>query len=143
MNRNRKIYGLLSLLTLILGIVLYLLFRDLNNILLFTYIPKHKIFETILIPLKSSIITDILRYNLPDMLWLVSAILFFRFIWYYKIKIQIAYVLSFYAIGFILEISQLSENVFGTFDRLDLLFFGIGAFVEGLLYKTFILRRFL
>jgi hypothetical protein len=33
------------------------------------------------------------------------------------------------------------EKIPGTFDWFDLLFLGIGAFVEGLLYKKFILRR--
>ena len=37
----------------------------------------------------------------------------------------------------ILEASQLSKNVPGTFDWLDLFFMGVGAFVEGLLYKLF------
>ena len=40
-----------------------------------------------------------------------------------------------------METSQLSEKVPGTFDLLDLLFMGIGAFVEGLLYKLFTTRR--
>jgi len=76
------------------------------------------------------------------MLWFISAILFLRFIWFYKLKEQKVYIICFYAIGFIFETSQLSERVHGTFDWLDLLFFGIGAFIEGLLYKKFIVRRF-
>jgi hypothetical protein len=44
-------------------------------------------------------------------------------------------------IGFVLEISQLSDKIPGTFDWLDLLFIGIAAFGEGLLYKTLVLRR--
>jgi glycopeptide antibiotics resistance protein len=67
--------------------------------------------------------------------------LFLRFIWFHRTKIQKAYIHCFYAIGAIFEISQLSEKVPGTFDFLDLLFMGIGAFIEGLLYKTFIKRR--
>ena len=141
MNKTKTVYGLLSLLTLILGMVIYLLFRDLKNMILFSWIPKLEFLETTLVPLKSSIATDILRYNLPDMLWFVSAILFFRFIWFYKIKVQRIYILCFYIIGLVLEISQLSKKNHGTFDWLDLLFFGIGAFVESLLYKIFILRR--
>ena len=76
------------------------------------------------------------------MLWFVSAILFLRFIWFYKYKEQIVYIICFYAIGLIFEISQLSEKIPGTFDRLDLIFLCIGAFVEGLLYKKFIIRRY-
>jgi len=141
MNKIRAAFGFLSLLTLILGMVIYLLFRDLNNMILFSWIPKQKLFETTLISLKSSIFTNVLRYNFPDMLWFVSAILFIRFVWFYKAKVQRIYIMCFYAIGLIFEISQLSKKVPGTFDWLDLAFIGIGAFVEGLLYKIFISRR--
>jgi len=139
--KKKTSYGLLSLSTLIGGMVIYLLFRDVNNMVLFSWIPKPDFLGTILVPLQPSICTNILRYNIPDMLWFVSAILFFRFIWFYKTKEQTAYISCFYAIGFALEISQLSKKVPGTFDWLDLLFMSIGAFVEGLLYKIFNRRR--
>ena len=142
MKNIRSFYGLLSASTLIVGMVIYLLFRDVNNMILFSWIPKPAFLGSILIPLKPSIFTNILRYNFPDMLWFISAILFLRFIWFYKLKEQKVYIICFYAIGFIFETSQLSERVHGTFDWLDLLFFGIGAFIEGLLYKKFIVRRF-
>jgi hypothetical protein len=57
------------------------------------------------------------------------------FIWFYKSKTQAAYIWCFYAAGLIIEISQMSEKIPGTFDLLDLFFLGIGAFVEGLLYN--------
>jgi len=142
MNRIKNVYGLLSLLSFVFGVVIYITFRDLKNILLFTWIPKHGFFETILIPLNPSILTNIFRFNLPDMLWFVSAILLLRFIWFENIKIQMVYITIFYAIGIIFEISQISNKVPGTFDWLDLLFLGIGAFVESLLYNNFILRRY-
>ena len=123
------------------GMGIYLLFRDLHNIILFKWIPKPAIIGTILIPLKPSIFSYFLKYNLPDMLWFVSAILFFRFIWFNKIIIQKIYVSCFYGVGAIFEISQLSENVPGTFDWLDLLFMGLGAFVEGSLFNIFTQRR--
>jgi hypothetical protein len=122
--------------------VIYLLFRNVNDIVLFSWIPKPDFLGTILIPLKPSIFTNILRYNIPDMLWFISAILFFRFIWFYNIKIQAVYIRFFYGLGLVFEISQISGKVPGTFDWLDLLFMGIGAFVEGLLYKKFILRSY-
>jgi len=141
MKRIKLFYGLLSLLTLLSGIVIYLLFRDLNNIVLFTWIPKPEFLNTVLVPLKPSALTDFLRYHLPDTLWFVSAILFLRFLWLHNSKTQTAYIVCFYGIGLILEISQLSEKVPGTFDWFDLFFMGIGAFVEGLLYKFFTTRR--
>ena len=140
-KRIRLLYGLLSLVTLLAGLTIYLLFRDVNNIVLFAWIPKPEFLKTVLVPLKPSVMADFLRYHLPDTLWFVSAILFFRFIWFYKIKTQKLYIFCFYGIGLILETSQLSKKVPGTFDWLDLFFMGIGAFVEGLLYKLFIKRR--
>jgi len=134
-------YGLLSLFTLLVGIVIYFLFRDLNNIVFFTWIPQPVFLKKVLVPLQLSVLADFVRYHLPDTLWFVSAILFLRFFWFYKIKTKKAYILSFYVIGLIIEISQLSEKVHGTFDWLDLFFMGIGAFVEGLLYKFCITRR--
>jgi len=142
MKKIRVFYGLLSLLTLVLGMIIYLLFRDLNNIVLFSWIPKLDFLEIMIVPLKPSIFSDFLRCNMPDMLWFVSGILLLRFIWFYKFKEQIAYVLCFYITGAVFEISLLSEKVPGTFDWLDLLFMGIGAFVEGLLYNIFTRRSF-
>jgi len=142
MKKIRIIYILFSLLTLIMGIGIYYLFRDLNNIILFAWIPKPEFLETVFVPLKPSIFLSFLKYHLPDMLWFVSGILFFRFIWFYKIKIQKVYIFCFYGIGLIFEISQSSKNVPGTFDWLDLFFMGIGTFAEGLLYNIFARRRF-
>ena len=141
MERIRLLYGLMSLLTLLTGIVIYLLFRDLNNIVLFAWMPKPQFLKTVLVPLQPSVTADFVRYHLPDMLWFVSAILFLRFLWWYKSKTQTTYIVCFYVIGLIIEISQLSEKVPGTFSWLDLFFMGIGAFVEGLLYKFFTTRR--
>jgi len=141
MKRTRLLYGLMSSLTLLAGIVIYLLFRDLNNIVLFSWIPRPALLETVLVPLQPSVSANFLRYHLPDILWFVSAILFLRFLWFYKAREQAAYIVCFYGIGLVLEVGQLSEKIPGTFDWLDLLFFGIVALVEGLLYKLFILRR--
>jgi hypothetical protein len=140
-RKIRLFYGLFSLLTLFAGMGIYLLFRNINNMLLFSLMPKPVFLKSNLIPLIPSIFSNILKFNIPDMLWFVSAILFFRFIWFYKYKEQTVYIICFYIIGLIFEISQLSEKFPGTFDWFDLFFLSIGAFVEGLIYKKFILRR--
>jgi hypothetical protein len=141
MKKIRMLYGFSSFFSLITGIVIYFLFREWNNMILFEWIPRLKFAKNLFIQLKPSIFSNILRNNIPDMLWFVSGILFLRFIWFYKFKEQKIYVLCFYIMGAVFEISQLSERVPGTFDWLDLLFMGIGAFVEGLLYKIFVRRR--
>jgi len=141
MKSNRIFYGIISFVSLIIGMVIYLLFRDINNMVFFTLIPKPASLNTVLFPLEPSIFSNVLRYNIPDMLWFVSGILFFRFLWFYKVKIQTIYIFCFYGTGLFLEISQLSDKVSGTFDLIDLFFMGIGAFVEGLLYKIYTQRR--
>jgi len=142
MKKIKMFYIFLSLLFFIIGMCIYFLFRDINNMVLFSWIPKPQFLNSILVPLQPSIYSDILRYHLSDMLWFVSAILFLRFIWFYKLKEQTVYIFCFYGIGLIFEISQLSEKIPGTFDWLDLFFLCIGAFAEGLLYKKFIKRRY-
>ena len=141
LERMRKVYGCLSVFMLLVGIVIYLLFRDLGNMLLFTWIPLPKYLETAPMPLKPSVAANFLRFHLPDMLWFLSGIAFFRFIWFYHHKTQTAYIVCFYGVGLVLETSQLAENIPGTFDWLDLFFMGIGAFAEGFLY-SFARRRF-
>ena len=123
-----------------MGMLIYLLFRN-TNMLLFAWIPQLDFLKDIYIPLEHSIITSMFLYNLPDALWFLSGILFIRFLWFGKYKEQKTYLFFFYIIGAVFEISQLSKNIPGTFDILDLLFMGTAAFVESLLYKYFIRRR--
>jgi len=137
---NRRIYGLGSLFSLVIGIGIYLFFRN-SNMLLFELIPKLAYFKDIYIPINRSFYSSMLLFNLPDALWFLSGILFLRFIWFYKLKEQNVYLFCFYLMGAVFEISQLSINIPGTFDILDLLFMGIVAFVEGLLYKKIFIER--
>jgi len=141
MRKAQVTYALLSSLFLIMGMCIYLLFRDISNIILFAWMPKPEFLENITIHLPPSIFSNVLRHNLAGMFWFVSGILFFRFVWFHRAKAQRAYIWGFYGMGAILEIGQLSEKIPGTFDSLDLLFIGIGAFVEGLLYNFFVERR--
>jgi hypothetical protein len=140
-KNKRWVYGLSSFLSLMLGMCIYLLFRDMSNMILFAWLPEFEFTKTVFVSLKPSVISSLLQFNVPDMLWFVSGILLLRFIWFGRPKEQKVYISCFYGIGAIFEISQLSKRVPGTFDLLDLLFMGIGAFVEGLLYNQFIRRR--
>ena len=141
MNKIKIFYGIAALLNLVLGMCIYLLFRDLSSLFFIKWIPALKFTQKVFIQLTPSVFSYILMYNIPDMLWYVSGILLLRFIWFDRLKEQKIYVVCFYIMGAIFEISQISENIPGTFDWLDLLFMGIGAFIEGLLYNKVILRR--
>ena len=141
MKKIRVLYGLASLFSLLAGFSIYLLFRDLNNFLLFEFIPKPGFAGAILVPLEPSVFSYFLKYNLPDALWFISIILFFRFLWFCNTKMQRKYVFCAYGMGIIFEASQLSQKIPGTFDWLDLLFMGLGAFAESLVYNVFVKRR--
>ena len=141
MKKIRLTYGLLSLFSLILGICIYLFFRDLSNMIIFKFIPKPEFAENVLIQLKPSIFSYVLKFNFPYMLWFLSGILLMRFIWYFNNKVQKIYVLCIYCIGCMYVLCKMSEKFPGTFDWLDLLFMGIGAFVEGVIHKHFVQRR--
>jgi hypothetical protein len=140
-QKIRYYYGFLSLLALLTGIVIYLLFRDVSSFLLFEWIKKPAFIGSTLIELKPSVFFNILKFNVPDMLWFLSGILLLRFIWFDNQKIQNTYIFCFYGFAAIFETSQLFQNIPGTFDVFDLLFMGIVAFVEGLLYIKFTRRR--
>ena len=137
MNKVRLFYLISSGLFLGLGVFIYIIFRDISHLLI---IEKINLTGNALVELKPSVLSNVIKYNLPDMFWFVSGILFLRFIWFQKKKECNIYVLCFYLMGAVFEISQLSKNIPGTFDYLDLLFMGIGAFIEGLLYKYYIIR---
>jgi hypothetical protein len=136
---NRRFYGLASFVSLVTGMGIYLFFRN-TNMLLFEWMPKLIFFKNVYIPTKQSVFTSMLFFNLPDALWFLSGILFLRFIWFYRHKEQNVYIICFFLMGIVFEISQLSDNIPGTFDWLDLFFMGITALLEGLLYKIFIQR---
>jgi len=137
---RRQLYGFASFVVLFLGIGIYLLFRN-TNMLIFEQIPKLEFFNKIYLPVKHSVFSSMLLFNLPDALWFLSGIFFIRFLWFNNKKWQVIYLISFYGIAFFIEATQLFENVPGTFDVLDLLFMSITAFVEGLLYKKLSTRR--
>ena len=141
MGKIRLFYLLLSILFLVIGMFIYILFRDISHLFIINRITKLGFIQTIFIELKPSILTNILLYNIPDMFWFISGILLLRFIWFYRTKEQNIYLYGFYITGAAFEISQLSENIPGTFDYLDLFFMGMGGLVERLLYNNYIRRR--
>ena len=141
LKKFKAIYGLLSLSFLIVGICIYLLFRNLDNLLLFAWAPKLEFVGGVVIQLPPPIFSYVLKYNLAGMFWFLSGILFFWFIWFHRIKMQRIYIGCFYGAGTIPEVSQLSERIPGTFDLWDLFFMGIGASAEGLLYNKFMKRK--
>jgi len=119
---------------------IYLLFRDLSGLFILKWVPGLVFTQRVFIQLPSSVFSYILLYNIPDMLWYVSGILLLRCIWFNKPKEQKIYIICFYIIGALFEITQVFPSIPGTFDFLDLLFMGIGALVEAVVYYKFTTR---
>jgi hypothetical protein len=136
----RRLYGIASLSALVGGLAIYFFFRN-RNVVLFAWLTKLPVLDYFLIPLKPSAFASFLRYNLPDMLWFLSGVLLLRCLWAGHWKEQTVYITVFYVIVLTIEISQLGDNVPGTFDPFDLLFMGITALFEGVIYNSFIKRR--
>jgi len=124
-----------------MGVLVYFLFRDWGSLLLFEWMPRPEFSGNAIVQLTPSVFSYALQYNLAGMLWFVSGILFFRFVWFHRPWEQKVYIGCFCGVAALLEASQLSDRVPGTFDALDLLFMGLGAFVEGLLHRIFVKRR--
>jgi len=163
MKKIRVAYVLLSLLFLIMGMCIYLFFRDLNNIALFSWMPNFPLPDntpldsclcrsptplpflgTRLIPINTdTILGRLFVFNLPHGLWSFAGLLVIRAIWLTNVKWRAVYGGIFLAVISVLEISQLSENRHGTFDVLDLASYGVSAFVESMAYNIFIRRRVL
>ena len=137
----RRIYGLASLVSLILGMGIYLFFRNTNMLLIFEWLPQLRVFKGEYFTIERSIFGSFFLFNLPDALWFLSGIFFLRFIWFHNFKEQNVYLLCFYLLGAVFEISQLSDNIPGTFDFLDLFFLVFCAIIEGLINYFFIKRR--
>jgi len=134
-GKVRMLYGFSSFLFLVAGIGVYFLFRDLSGMVFFAWVPYHEFVGNVHIQLPSSALSNVLMYNTAGMLWFMSGILFFRFLWFRRPKTQKVYIACFCLLAATIEIAQLSGNVPGTFDPLDLLFMGAGALAEGLVYN--------
>jgi len=132
---------LLSLLLLLMGMLVYFLFRDTGSLVAFAWLPRPVFAGSPVIQLPPSALSNIVMHNLAGMLWLVSGILFFRFVWFRKPREQKIYIGCFCGVAALLEVGQLSQRIPGTFDARDLLFMGLGAFVEGALHKIFVERK--
>jgi len=154
MKKVRVAYVLLSLLLLIIGMSIYLFFRNLNSIVLSTWIPRPSLMDTPFdsccscaghtIPLflntlrisidTSTILGRLFVFNLPHGLWSLAGLLAIRAIWLTDVKWRAVYGGIFLVVISALEISQLSEARHGTFDVLDLASYGVSAFVESMTY---------
>jgi hypothetical protein len=141
-KKIRLIYCLAALCAFSGGVAMYALFRDCNALVLFRFLPKPSFLGAPRIAVNTdSIWAYLFVFNLPHGLWCLSGLSVIRAVWLTNAKWAAVYGGIFLVIISSLELSQLLENRLGTFDPLDLASYGFCAFVESIIYFTFIRRR--
>ena len=133
-----------ALLAFFSGVAIYACFRNINNMLLWQFLPKPKLQDLELIHINTnSIWLYLFSYNLPNGLWCLSGLLLIRASWLTNKKYEISYRVIWISATAIFEIMQLVEIIPGTFDLLDLASIGIFAFLESIIFTMFVKRRIL
>lgn len=137
--KNVKLtYFLLSAFALSAGFFCYYLFRS-SNILLINILDLKLTFKNLNIT--ENYFSYFLKYNLCDGLWILSGILFLRFIWFDNRVICKYYIVVFIGIALLLELLQLIDNIPGTFDITDMLTMASFALLEQCLNNFFTKQR--
>jgi len=138
-NKQRLFYLMSSVIALSLGVFCYYSLRDFNMI--FFQILKIKVPYANIRPLPDNFFTIFIKYNLCDGLWLLSGILFLRFIWLNSPVIGGYYIKFFIGMALLLEFLQLTKYVPGTFDIFDILTMAFFALLEHLINYYFTITR--
>jgi len=138
-NKNVKLtYFILSLAALSIGFLCYYFFRDSNLIIYNIFninITHNELY------LSGSFLSYFLKYNLCDGLWILSGILFFRFLWFDSPLICKYYIFVFIGIALLMELLQLIDNIPGTFDLMDVLTMASFALLEQCINNIFTKQR--
>jgi hypothetical protein len=125
---------------LLAGMLIYVLFRH-SNLLVYKIAGKPSFLEKIYHHPAQNRLMNILAYNIPDALWLLSGILFIRALWLDQDKKSGIYILIFCFLAILWELLQFFGILPGTFDVLDLLAMVSAAFGERVFYTYFVKRR--
>ncbi|GHV06839.1 hypothetical protein FACS189485_16050 [Spirochaetia bacterium] len=137
----RVILLIAALASFISGVLVYAFFRN-SDLLVYRItgrpIVLNRLYQT---QGNSGPLSDILVYNVPDGLWLLSGILFIRTLWPDKGAEGKIYILIFCFLAVLFEVLQLFNFMPGTFDVLDLMAMVLSAFVEGVIFTCFVQRR--
>jgi hypothetical protein len=131
--KNLK-YLITSIFTLVIGFVLYVFFRG-KELLFYKFINKlgfkNIVFQDWNI---DTTIPDIIKYNVPDGLWLLSGIFIIRWIWLRQNIISSIYVSVFFLCALVFETLQYYGVINGTYDRVDIIVLAVAYSTEELLY---------
>jgi len=140
-SQLKLMYCFAAFFSFLSGIAIYVFFRS-HNLVLFQFIPQPPFLSSLRVPLRTDTILGYLfTFNLPHGLWCLSGLFVIRAIWLTNIKWRAVYGGLFLVAISSLEISQLSEKRYGTFDALDLVFYGVSAFAESVIFNMFTRRK--
>lgn len=139
-NKARLVYLIFSVAALSVGFLCYYLFRDTSNFIFFQIFDIN-ITHGYIIKLPDNFISYFLKYNLCDGLWLLSGILFFRFIWYNNPDTGKYYIIVFTGIALLHQFLQKFDFIPGTFDIMDILTMVVFALSEQYIYFRIKKRR--
>ena len=141
-RRLKQAYYITAIAALFSGMAIYIFFRDTKNMLLFHYLPRWSFLNTLHSPIESnSIWTDMFIFNFPYGLWCLSGLLLIRAIWLTEKNWRNIYRIVYIAIVMTYVLLKLPGITPGTFDVLDLVFMGLFAFVESIIFNIFVRRR--
>ncbi len=129
--RNKTITYSMVVSSLVLGLIIYLGFRE---DLIINKLIDIKLFRNDFLGFS---LPDWFIYSLPDALWMFSLILLIITFWDFKLnKSCIIWIAISYLTGIMFEISQNTTIIKGTFDYMDLIFMTIASIFPILLtYK--------
>lgn len=129
----------MSLSPLILGGLIYIAFRS-QNLKMFTWFNNVGL-DKLILAIRISTVTRInfpkwVVYNLPDGLWICSAILINAVIWNSKINTRnLIWYLTIPLIAILAEFFQRFNLISGTYDFLDLIFYLLFTIIPIILIK--------
>lgn len=129
----------LGLLAITLGGSIYLFFRS-EKLLMFEWLKKMGIYDSISAMRIETSDGGWLIYSLPDGLWLFSYILIMAALWSFEEKRTMLYSVPLVVIAIGSELLQFFHLISGTFDVIDLLCY-IGACIFGFVYVKIIINK--
>lgn len=123
--RDNRIYYVIGTLSILIGGLIYLIFRD-NNLIMFSwikYLGMEEYLNNIRLAYGDYSIYTWVKYNLPSSLWLFSYLFITKGIWHSQSKNILYYLfLSVVPImAFGSELLQLFSIIPGTFDSADMI----------------------
>ncbi len=128
------------LFSLVIGGLIYVLFRD-SSLIMFGWIDKlggSSLIENIqasTLPIGKSF-PAWLVYSLPDGLWLFSYVCLMLYLWRKSLtRIGLIWVFLLPVLAICHELAQLTNLMIGTFDPIDLLFYGLATILPFVFFK--------